>query len=311
MNPLFSIVIPVYNRSQSMMPTLQSVLDQTCTDYECIIVDDGSSDSEALKQVIEGLGDSRFRYVWRENGGGGAARNTGILAAQGKYIAFLDSDDLFLPHKLETCQKHITDDPLHGIYSFMYVDRGVQKQWVRPNRAIGDNEDMGAYLFIENEFIQTSTIVLHADAARKTLFDPTLRKGQDLDFCLRLHHDNVRFTAIEQPLTVWVDCTEVGRTSRVKGYEAPLAWLEHARPFLTKNAELGYRATVLFYYMAKAKPLTALKDLLKGWLIAKVPTRVIARQFLRGFLPKSFYRSLVNMFVSKAGEKPPATANNS
>jgi len=301
--PLFSIVIPTYNRASTIMPTLQSVLDQTCQDFECLIVDDGSQDTEALKTLIEGLNDPRFHYLWQENGGGGAARNTGILAAKGQYIAFLDSDDLFLPNKLEVCANNMTHDISRGIYSFMYVDRGVDKHWIRPNRAIKANEDMGAYLFIENEFIQTSTIVLHTTAAKKTMFDPSLRKGQDLDFCLRLHKDGVRFHAITEPLTIWVDQTEVGRTSRVKGYEAPLKWLEYARPLLSKNAVLGYRATVLFYYMAKAKPLTALKDLLKGWLIAGVPTRVIARQFLRGFLPKSFYRHLVNMFVNKAGKK--------
>jgi len=300
--PLFSIIIPVYNRSDCILPTLNSVIEQTYSDYECLIIDDGSADSEALKQVITNLNDNRFKYIWQKNGGGGSARNTGILAAQGKYIAFLDSDDLFLPEKLEICLQNLNNNPLQAVYSFMYVDRGVKKKWVRPNRAIKKGEDMGEYLFVQNEFIQTSTIVMHAQTAKNVLFDPSLRKGQDLDFCLRLHKEGVYFAVVEHPLTVWVDQTEEGRTSRTNGYEAPLLWLEKSRYLLTPSAELGYRATVLFYYMAKDKPLTAIKDLLKGWLIAGVPTRVIARQFLRGFLPKKLYRSLVDAFVKKAGK---------
>lgn len=91
----FSIVIPAYNRADTILPTLQSVQAQTFDDFECLIVDDGSKDGAALKQVVEGMNDPRFHYIHRENGGGGAARNTGIMAAKGDYIAFLDSDDFF------------------------------------------------------------------------------------------------------------------------------------------------------------------------------------------------------------------------
>jgi glycosyltransferase involved in cell wall biosynthesis len=298
--PIFSIVIPAYNRADTIMPTLESVLKQTVQDYECVVVDDGSADAENLKRVIEGLNDPRFRYIWQENGGGGAARNTGILAAKGKYIAFLDSDDLFLPEKLEKCAAHMNEDPLKALYSKMYVDRGVDKMWVRPDRAIGADEDMGAYLFISNQFIQTSTIVINTRTAQDVLFDPALRKGQDLDFCLRLHRKGVRFFMIDDPLTVWVDQTESGRTSRTKGFEAPLAWLERSKHMMTPQAEAGYRATVLFYYMAKHKPLTALGDLWAGLKVG-VPPKVLARQFLRGFLPGRLYRKLVNGFVATAG----------
>ncbi len=300
--PKFSIVIPVYNRASEIMSTLESVLKQSVQDFECLIVDDGSDDADALKQVIETLNDERFTYIWQENGGGGAARNTGINAAKGKYIAFLDSDDLFLPEKLEKCEKNLSDDPQKALYSLMYCDRGVEKMWIRPDRAIGTDEDMGEYLFVSNQFIQTSTIVINAKAAKNVLFDPDLRKGQDLDFCLRLHQHGVRFDMIGEPLTVWVDQTEAGRTSRTKGYEAPLAWLERSKHLLTPKAEAGYRATVLFYYMAKHKPFKSLGFLLGGVRVG-VPLKVLARQFLRGFMPGALYRKLVNGFVATAGKK--------
>ncbi len=298
----FSVVIPVYNRADRILPTLNSVRNQTCNDFECIIVDDGSDDAKELKKLVEDMKDDRFLYIWRPNGGGGAARNTGILAARGRYIAFLDSDDLFLPHKLETCRQHLSSDPLRALYSRMHVDRGVGRHWIRPDRAIRPDEDMGEYLFVYNQFIQTSTIVLPRETAAATLFDPQLRKGQDLDFCLRLHQRGVRFDMVPEPLTVWVDQTEIGRTSRTKGYEAPLAWLERSSHLMTARAIAGYRATVLFYYMAKSRPLRAMVYLIQGG-IAGVPLRVLARQFLRGFLPRGFYRALVNRFVAFSGSE--------
>lgn len=301
-SPTFSVVIPVYNRADSILPTLLSVKNQTFCDFECIIVDDGSKDGEALRGVVEGLNDNRFRYVWRENGGGGAARNTGIDASTAKYIAFLDSDDHFLPNKLAIYAERMTNDPNLGAYSYMFVDRGVDRYWVRPTRSIRPGEDMGEYLFVANEFIQTSTIVLHRETAIKTRFDPALRKGQDLDFCLRLHRDGVRFTMIEEPLTIWVDVMEGGRTSRTSGYEAPLLWLTKSKHLLTRRAELGYRATVLAYYLAKDRPFTVFKDLVAGLILARVPLRVILRQLLRSCLPREIYRKLVNGFVARRGQ---------
>ncbi|WP_264187718.1 glycosyltransferase family 2 protein [Salipiger thiooxidans] len=298
---MFSVVIPAFNRAATVLPTLKSVRDQTFADWECIVVDDGSADGEALKAAVEGMNDPRFRYVWRENGGGGAARNSGIEAATGDYIAFLDSDDFFLPDKLATFAGTMTDDPDIAWYAPTYVDRGVEKRWVRPDRAIGDREDVGEYLFVANQFIQTSTLVLKTETARRIPFDPALRKGQDLDLCVRLQAGGVRFRMLPEPLTVWVDASEANRTSRHRGWEAPTAWLEGARPMLTDKAFRGYRATVLAYYLAGAKPFRALSYILDGWVRAGVPLGICARQIARSFIPRSTYRRAVNTYVALRG----------
>jgi len=85
--PRFTVVVPVCNRAWSVLPTLESVRDQTFTDFECIVVDDGSADGEELRRVVEGLADPRFGYVRRENGGESAARNTGIDSTRGEFVA--------------------------------------------------------------------------------------------------------------------------------------------------------------------------------------------------------------------------------
>ena len=101
MKPKVSVVIPTYNSSQFIVETLESVFAQTYKDYEIIVVDDGSTDN--TKEVLQPY-TSRIKYIYKENGGPASARNVGIKSAQGEYIAFLDSDDRWLPEKLE---KHI------------------------------------------------------------------------------------------------------------------------------------------------------------------------------------------------------------
>lgn len=304
-NPRYSIVIPVYNRAATIGDTLKSVLKQTFTNYEVVIVDDGSDDSAELQDVIAAFNDSRFKYVHRQNGGGGAARNTGIRAAIGDYIAFLDSDDFFLDDKLAKVDAVLgpNHDPKVAIYSYMYVKRGEEQYWVRPERPIGPAEDVGEYLFVSNQFIQTSTLILDRQTALEVPFDDSLRKGQDLDLCVRLGEAGVTFKMMEEPLTIWVDMSEGGRTSRVAGYEAPSKWLESHRNMLTEKAYYGYRATVLAYYIGWHKPLRAACDIWNGYARAGVPLKITLRQYMRTFLPKGLYRSLVSAFISLKGKK--------
>jgi glycosyltransferase involved in cell wall biosynthesis len=96
--PFFSIIIPVYNQANFLGEAIQSALEQTYSNYEIIVVDDGSSDN--CREVVAEFGD-KVRYIWQENKGLGGARNTGILAAKGELIALLDSDDQWMPTFLE------------------------------------------------------------------------------------------------------------------------------------------------------------------------------------------------------------------
>ncbi|QOY62008.1 glycosyltransferase family 2 protein [Lysobacter sp. H21R4] len=302
--PFFSIIIPCYNRAAEVQASLNSVLAQTFSDFECIIVDDGSEDSDMLRSQVDSLEDSRFVYLWQRNGGGGAARNTGIIAARGKYVAFLDSDDAFLPEKLQIVSHYLESTGAQAVYSRAYVDRGVGgRLWVRPDRGIGVDEDMGEYLFVSNQFVPTPTIVMRTLLARQILFDPSLRKGQDLDFCLRAHHLGVRFEMIDKPLIVWVDALEAGRASRHSGALAPSEWLRRSTPLMTAKAKLGYRATVLAYYQPKWKFWLVLWDLSMAIFVAGVPLRIVVRQWLRFLLPRSAYRKLANSIVLIRGVK--------
>jgi glycosyltransferase involved in cell wall biosynthesis len=107
--PFFSVIIPTYNRGELIYPTLDSVLGQSERDFELIVVDDGSTDAtlQALERYADRVNDSRLRVIRRENGGTTAARNTGMDAAAGEYIALLDHDDLLFPWTLETHRQAI------------------------------------------------------------------------------------------------------------------------------------------------------------------------------------------------------------
>jgi glycosyltransferase involved in cell wall biosynthesis len=301
--PTFSVIIPAYNRSDIIRPTLESVQSQDFTDFECLVIDDGSRDAEALERVVNGLGDPRFRYVWRPNGGGGAARNTGIDAAVGDYIAFLDSDDLFLPGKLSTAAAHLDRNAVKQVlYTQTLVERGKNdRKWTRPERSIGPDERVATYLFIANQIIQTSTIVMNAGFAKAVRFDDNLRKGQDLDFCLRIEAAGGTFKMLDRPGSIWVDKSEAGRTSRTKGFEQPQRWLDQHIALMREDEIAGYRATSLAYYWAWQKPGSAIMAFYRGWR-AGVSSRIIIRQMARTFLPRGFYRWAVDTFVANFGK---------
>ncbi len=96
--PKVSVIIPSYNATRFVKTTIDSVLAQTFQDFEIVVVDDGSTDN--TKEVLQDYGD-KIRYLYKENGGVSKARNYGIENANGKYIAFLDADDVWMPEKLE------------------------------------------------------------------------------------------------------------------------------------------------------------------------------------------------------------------
>lgn len=98
MTPTVSVVIVTYNKADTIGSAIQSVLNQTYPDFEIVVVDDGSTDETASRVKVFG---SRVRYLSKENGGTGSARNLGIANARGRVVAFLDGDDLWLPRKLE------------------------------------------------------------------------------------------------------------------------------------------------------------------------------------------------------------------
>src|SRR5690606_18820867 len=116
---MFSIVIPLYNKEQSVTNTLQSVLNQTFTEFEVVIVNDGSTDNSVEK--VEAFNDPRIRLIHQANAGVSAARNKGIKEANYEWIAFLDADDLWMEDHLQVLNQMIQEYPEYKVFCTSYI----------------------------------------------------------------------------------------------------------------------------------------------------------------------------------------------
>jgi glycosyltransferase involved in cell wall biosynthesis len=189
-NPKISVILPVHNRADVLPRAIESVLDQELREFELIVVDDGSTDDSA--QVAQSFGDDRIQLIRLDhNRGGNVARNQGIRAAGAPLIAFLDSDDRYLPNKLAWVAAEFERRPKLDLLvdSFIKVQPpGARKaEVVRRNPVIDDRELFRTALFTRQLWKATPAISVKRDIALEAgLFDETLRRLQDFDFLIRV-----------------------------------------------------------------------------------------------------------------------------
>lgn len=215
MKPEVSVVIPTYNRADKISKSIESVLAQTFTDLEIIVVDDGSSDNtgEVLGRQFGG----RIRYYAQPNQGASVARNKGIQESRGKWIAFLDSDDLWVPEKLEwqlkaleqfapECLACYTDTRLFNHPETRTMFQMAEESY-RHERTIGVNADVLPRLVRPGGagmVVCLSSILARADVVKRTDgFDRRLLFSQDSEFLFRLAL-LTGFCYVNLPL-VWFD----------------------------------------------------------------------------------------------------------
>jgi glycosyltransferase involved in cell wall biosynthesis len=188
-SPMVSVVIPTYNRAHLVSRAIQSVLDQTYRDFELIIVDDGSTDN--TEEVVRAFHDARIIYLKQpSNRGVSAARNAGIKAAQGNYIAFQDSDDEWLPQKLEKQMALFKEDKKGDLglvlCEYLVLEKGQEIHSV-PNIKRLNYEQLISHPGAYNE--GPSRYLLKRDLTERELyFDENLRACEDWDLLLRMSH---------------------------------------------------------------------------------------------------------------------------
>lgn len=302
--PFFSVLIPCYNRSHSVTATLRSVAEQTFIDYECLVIDDGSRDGEALRKTIENLGDARFKYVRQDNTGAAAARNKGIDLASGAYVAFLDSDDFYLPNKLQTDFDAICtlNDPNIVVFSQVLVDRGVGKFRLAPKRAPHPGEKIGDYLIRRLGFTQTSTLVVERVLARKSLFTPGLPMAQDFDFPIRLEANGASFHMKKKPSVIWMDIDRRDRVSNMPPYEPMLEWADKMRPQIGNKAYYAFRASQISRLAAPRNFRISLVLLMSGLIRFSMPPKLALKSIIQVLFPRSFYRKSLDFLTFLNGE---------
>ena len=185
---LFSVVIPAYNTATFIADALNSVFAQRLEAYEVIVVNDGSPDSIELERELKPyLG--RIRYIKQEHGGPGSARNRGIRIAKGEYIAFLDSDDMWLPSHLADMARLLAHDPTLDL---AYADAaffGDTESGGRTCMEMNPSEGLATFESLVDEkcSVISSTVVARRLAIIDAgLFDENFRFGEDFDLWLRI-----------------------------------------------------------------------------------------------------------------------------
>lgn len=192
MKPFFTIIIPTYNRAHVIDQTIQSVLDQTYTDWELIVVDDGSTDDTAIQMAK--YNDPRILYYQKQHAERSAARNYGMAQASGSYICFLDSDDEYLPNFLSLHYEAILANPSYkvfrvGTYLVKMNERiplpfpdptwsaleAICRNFNSPGSYCFEREVIGEFKFIENYFV-----------------------AQDFHFIFRVIHEQGKFFQIKE-----------------------------------------------------------------------------------------------------------------
>ncbi|MFW5808083.1 MAG: glycosyltransferase family 2 protein [Spirochaetota bacterium] len=183
----FSVIIPVFNREAVIARAVESVLSQTFVHYELIIVNDGSTDR--TKNVIMSYSDSKIILIESLNRGVSHARNLGIRQSSGQYCTFLDSDDQWLPHKLERDAVFIRDNP--GI-----LIHQSDEYWVRNGMRVNKkryHEKVSGDIFAESLvmcMISPSSVVMHRSLFTVAgLFDERMKVCEDYDLWLRITKD--------------------------------------------------------------------------------------------------------------------------
>ena len=183
-NPLVSVIIPTYNRNNIISRAIDSVIKQTYDNIEIIVVDDGSTDN--TKQILRQFR-GKVKYIYKINGGVSSARNKGIEEAKGELIAFLDSDDYWMPDKIEKQIKYlIINKERSGVLTnYEFVDNGSLLKVVNIEFIV-NNGDVQLVRLINN--LQTMcTILMKKEVFSKVgYFDEKVKTAEDIDMLLRI-----------------------------------------------------------------------------------------------------------------------------
>jgi len=198
--PKVSVIIPTHNRADILREAITSVLSQSFSDFEIVVVDDASRDNTS--EVVRAIDDQRIKYLRHEtNRGVALARNTGVLNSTGQYIAFLDDDDEWLPDKLKKQYDLLEGSPVivgvvhTGSFAVDVSSRKILRQLTPTKRGKIFDE-----MFIQNSIAPTSTFFLRRECFERVgLFDVKLEFGEDFDMWLRIAKE-FQFEYIEEPL---------------------------------------------------------------------------------------------------------------
>lgn len=177
---MISIVIPLYNKENYIRKCILSVLAQTYTNFEVVVVNDGSTDKSV--EIVKSIEDNRIRIINQKNGGPSSARNTGVREAQGEWIVFLDADDLFLPYALEYFDEMIQKHPKYVYYCANYFMQTDGKLFLFSYRKFeGEVPNNFFYEFTNQLTDRAGSAIYKRDIIIQHPFNEQLRRYEDAE----------------------------------------------------------------------------------------------------------------------------------
>jgi len=302
--PAVSVIIPTYNRADLVPLAIQSVLDQTCQDFEIIVVDDASKDN--TEEIVKNFKDDRIHYIRNSNNRGAAfSRNHGVEHAKGEYISFLDSDDYYLPNKLAIQKNVFKDHPDIGlVYSNIFLVKEGEENLKKIQYSLKNFKS--GYLF-EKIVSRAIPCRLPTWLIRKENyllvggFDDNLPMLQDRDFIVRFSF-HYKLFGIPEPVAVVV-YHKGPRISNNDPEKRKIA-INIVLKKISKLVEIGNYSTSIIkkltseYYIYLAKAYMKEGDMVEGrsYLFKAVVSYPFSlkdwRPFLVSTLPFQFYKAL-------------------
>ncbi|MFP7483461.1 glycosyltransferase family 2 protein [Priestia filamentosa] len=300
---MFSIVIPIYNKESYISRTLTSVLNQTFSDFEVIIVDDGSTDNSI--QVVKRFNDERVKIVSQENKGVSSARNLGVEHAQNSYIAFIDADDIWEPKFLEAINKLILSYPSASAY---YTNYKVGKKRVEINKT-NHSIEWDTYLIkdyfqfaLDYKAILTSCIVIKKDVfINLGGFCTEYKRGEDLYLWTQIA---LKYQVAYTSYTGAFYYRDVPNSlSRMK-FNIKDSFSDIAEEFYEKNKELAinkhsFREYMIAIISSKGKYLLIMhrkkeaRTLLQRYLDTTYNKKKVYILYLLSYLPKFIVKNII------------------
>lgn len=244
--PRVSVIVPTYNRAAYVVRAVESVLAQTVKDFEIIVVDDGSTDN--TKDVL-GQYQDKIRYIYQENKGPSAARNSGVLNARGEYIAFLDSDDRWLPDMLSAQLREFERD---GGVGFVYTSMAIADE---NNKLTGETKPAKPVYDIPDFFIDEGRIPMTV-MAKKELFDKfglfssELAVAEDEELWLRfLRHTKAAY--IHEPLAICVRHDKNLSSNMIEYYKGLIGIFKKYSSSLSNNSQKTSWISKQYYLLGR------------------------------------------------------------
>lgn len=318
MEPLVSVVIPTCNRSLLVKRAVESALAQTIKKLEVIVVIDGPD--EGTRLVLSEIDSPQLRVIELPvSRGASEARNTGVSKALGKWIAFLDDDDEWLPQKLEL-QIETASRSRHAfpIVACRLIARTPKGEFIWPRRLLTQSESLSEYLLVRNTLfqgeglIQTSTLLTNKDLLQKVPFTSNLQRHQEWDWLLRVTClEGVGIEFVAEPLVIWYAEERRKSISGKNNWHYSLTWIQENRHLVTPRAYAAFVMTVVSMLAARENDWKAFWSLLREAMQSGKPQPIDFLLYIGMWLIPQDARRQLRAFLKRIQKNENCSSGNS